>query len=210
MLTLVVSEESSPAVHRQEASHTHTLAGFQQMFSELALINVAGTHRARMLLIMAALWNRAGHYISVLCCNSSSSSFPCLFSAVGDCMSTILQHNTWCGLSVNLECRSETRCTRLAENTGRKKSSKIRHLHHRTICTIAQLCPTVPSQLRHVSTIEKKLVKQQYLIISTGFTCWLRYCTNVTQRTSAKLCTMFRRLLTCAGHYIYIFGCSCP
>jgi len=49
-------------------------------------------------------------------------------------------------------------CTRLDENTGCKKSSKIRHL-----CTIAQLLQAVSSQLRHVSTIGKKLVKQQYL-----------------------------------------------
>jgi len=39
-----------------------------------------------------------------------------------------------------------------------KKSPKIRHLG-----TIAQLCQAVSSQLMHVSTIGKKLVKQQYL-----------------------------------------------
>ena len=36
--------------------------------------------------------------------------------------------HTWCGLSVNLEGRSETCCARLAGNTGRKKSPKSRHL----------------------------------------------------------------------------------
>ena len=50
--------------------------------------------------------------------------FPRLISAVAD----------WCGLSANLRCRSETCCTRLAENTGRKKVAKNRHLG-----TIAQL-----------------------------------------------------------------------
>jgi len=50
-------------------------------------------------------------------------------------------------------------CTRLAENTGCKKVAKNRHLG-----TIAQLCRAVPSQLRHVSTIGKKLVKQQYVL----------------------------------------------
>jgi len=40
-----------------------------------------------------------------------------------------------------------TCCTRLAENTGRKKVAKNRHL-----CTIAQLCRAISSQLRHVST----------------------------------------------------------
>jgi len=66
---------------------------------------------------------------------------------------------TWCGLSANLECRSEMYCTRLTENIGRKKSPKIRHLG-----TISQRCSAVSSQLRHVSTIGKKLIKQPYLI----------------------------------------------
>jgi len=47
-------------------------------------------------------------------------------------------------------------CARLAENTGRKKSPKIR--------TIAQLCRAVSLQLRHVSAIGKNQVKQQYLL----------------------------------------------
>jgi len=32
--------------------------------------------------------------------------------------------SAWCGLNANLECRSETCCARLAENTGCKKSPK--------------------------------------------------------------------------------------
>ena len=59
--------------------------------------------------------------------------------------------HTWCGLSVNLGCKSEMCCMRLAENTGRKKLPKIRHLS-----TTAQLCRTLSSQLRHVLTIRKK------------------------------------------------------
>jgi len=35
--------------------------------------------------------------------------------------------HTWCGLSVNLECRSEMCCTWLAENTGCKKSPSGHH-----------------------------------------------------------------------------------
>ena len=74
-------------------------------------------------------------------------------------MSTILTLRTWCGLSANLECMSETCCTRLAENTGRKNDAKNRHLR-----IIAQLCRPISSQLRHVSTIGKKLVKWQYVL----------------------------------------------
>jgi len=75
----------------------------------------------------------------------------------------------------------------------------------------------IPLQLRHVSAIRKKLVKQQYLLhmssehgelwptngwefaapqqISMGFLSWLRYCTDVAQLRSTKLCSMFGHLL---------------
>ena len=48
---------------------------------------------------------------------------------------------------------------RLAANTGRKKVAKNRHLR-----TIAQLCWVISSQQRHILTIGKKPVKQQYLL----------------------------------------------
>ena len=75
------------------------------------------------LAIIAALWNRAGHYI-LPCGFSIFYLFPRLISAVADWMS-VIYFDTWRGLSANLRCRSETCCTRLAENTGRKKSPKI-------------------------------------------------------------------------------------
>ena len=59
----------------------------------------------------------------------------------------------------NIECRSEMCCWRLAANTARKKVAKNRHLG-----TIAQFRRAISSQLRHVSTIGKKLVKQQYVL----------------------------------------------
>ena len=111
---------------------------------------------------MTALWNRAGHYIFALwfllsIYLSIFSFFPRLISAVADWMSAILAHvvSHWCGLSANLRCRSET-CSLNIQDA--KKSPKIRRLG-----TIAQLCRDISSQLRHVSTIGKKLVKQQYL-----------------------------------------------
>jgi len=57
----------------------------------------------------------------------------------------------------------------VAANTGRKKVAKNRHLG-----TIAQLCRAISSQLRHVSTIGKKLVKQQYLLYMSPQYCALR------------------------------------
>ena len=62
-------------------------------------------------------------------------------------------HTSARGLSANLEYMSEMCCTRLAENTGRKKVDKNRHMG-----TITQLCRAISSQLRHVSTIGKKIV----------------------------------------------------
>ena len=74
----------------------------------------------------------------------------------------------------------------------------------------------------------KKIVKQRYLLhkssqygeslasvrefgatrqISTSFVSWLRYCSDVAQRKSTKLCTMFGRLLS---WYTIYFGGSCP
>ena len=77
---------------------------------------------------------------------------PRLISAIADWMS-IPYFDTWCGPSANLECRSERCCTRLAANAGPKKVAKNHHLS-----TIPQLCMAISSQLRHVSTIGKKLL----------------------------------------------------
>jgi len=41
--------------------------------------------------------------------------------------------HTWCGLSANLECRSEMCCMRLAKNTGHKIAKNSPSGHHRTI-----------------------------------------------------------------------------
>ena len=101
---------------------------------------------------MATLRSRCGHYIFAPWFLLSSSFFPRLISAVGHWMSTIL--HTWCGLSANLGCRSETCCTRLTENTGHKKLPKIRRLS-----TIVQLCRAIMSpQLRHISTVGKNFL----------------------------------------------------
>jgi len=128
----------------------------------------------RIAVSMAALWNRAGHYIFALWF-LSFFFFLSLWSPYGIRCRPLYFHpvvsffllfllalshpsqigclpyfDTWCGPSVNLESRSEMCCAMLAGNAGPKKSPKSRHL-----CTIAQLCRTISSQLRYVSTIEK-------------------------------------------------------
>jgi len=67
--------------------------------------------------------------------------------------------HTWCGFSANLECRSEICCTWLTRNIGRKNYAKNCHLR-----IIAPLCRAMSSQVRHVSTVGKNHVKQQYLL----------------------------------------------
>jgi len=86
-----------------------------------------------------------GHYIFVMWFLLSiyllSSFFPRLISAVAD--GCLPYFYTWCGLSANLECRSEMCCMRLAGHTGRKNDAKNRHLG-----TIVQLCRAISSQQR--------------------------------------------------------------
>jgi len=89
-----------------------------------------------MAIFMVALWNRADHYIfcpvvslsSFFLTYFSSSSFFFFFSSpnLSGRRLDVCHTSTH---SANLGCRSETCCTRLAENAGRKKSPSA---HHRT------------------------------------------------------------------------------
>ena len=92
---------------------------------------------------------------------------------------------------------SKTCCTRLADNTGRKISPKIRHLR-----TIAQFSRAISSQLRQYRQSTKSFLNSNMSptcpynmvnfgslpaeiislvwgtpAISTGFASWQRYCT---------------------------------
>ena len=58
-----------------------------------------------------------------------SSSFVFLAWSQRSEIGCLPYFHTWCGLSANLGCRSETCCTRLCENAGRKKSP---FAHHRS------------------------------------------------------------------------------
>jgi len=98
---------------------------------------------------MAAVCNRAGHiYFHPVVC--SSSFFPCLISDVADWMSIILPHMVWPYREFRMQV-----CNVLNAARCKYRMQKYRH---------AQFCRTISSQLRHVSTIGKKLVKQQYLL----------------------------------------------
>ena len=76
--------------------------------------------------------------------------------------------HTWCGLSANLGCRSETCCTRLAGNAGRKKiAKKSPSVHNRTTFS-----GSISSQLRHISTIGKKKTCQAAMCPPHVLTIW--------------------------------------
>jgi len=81
-------------------------------------------------IIMAALWNMAGHYIFVLWCLSLYLFLAYSQRSEIGCLS---HFHTWCSLSANLECMSEMCWMRLAGNTGRKTVAKNSPSgHHRT------------------------------------------------------------------------------
>jgi len=123
--------------------------------------------------------------------------------------------HTWCGLGANLECRSEMCCTRRAANTGRKKIAKNSpSAHNRTTLSgyifaakafirnrkkvlnsnTSSICP---HNMLNFSPLTAEICSLFWGIqqIWTGFASWSRYCTDVAQRRSTNLCTMFGRLL---------------
>ena len=67
-----------------------------------------------------------GQTIIFLPCMVSSSIFIFFLAESQSSQIGCLPYfHTWCGLSANFRCLSETCCTRLAENARRKKSPKI-------------------------------------------------------------------------------------
>ena len=123
---------------------------------QLLVMQLLSSFSCNMYVFLLWLPCVADAYIIFLSCFFFFSIFHCLISVSQ--IGYLPYFYTWCGCSANLECRSEMCCKRLAGNAGPKKPHKIHHLG-----TIAQLCRTISSQLRHISTIGKKLVKQQYL-----------------------------------------------
>jgi len=81
---------------------------------------------------------------------SSIFFFPRLISAVADWMSAILAH-------MALVRISDAGLKLAARGSLKHRMQKRRKNHH--VGTIVQLCRAESSQLRHVSTVGKKLVK---------------------------------------------------
>jgi len=108
---------------------------------------------------MAAQRSRCGHYIlqlwfllllsffygrpigqAIIFLSSGAFFFLLLFLAYSQRwqIGYLSYFHARCGLSANLECRSEMCCRRLAENTRRKNRQKFRHLY--TIATSLSGC----------------------------------------------------------------------
>jgi len=110
-------------------------------------------------LIMAALSNRAGHYIFILW--FLLVSFFLLFSSPNLSRRTLdVYRTTTHGLSTNLECRSEMCCTWLAEiglqDAKNRQKFAIWASSHNFVELYLRKCGTYRQS--------KKLVKQQYLL----------------------------------------------
>jgi len=104
---------------------------------------------------MVALWNRADHYIFILWFLSFYRSSSIFFSSPDLSGRTFdVYHTSTHGVAVvkfRMQVSNVLHAARWKWRT--QKIAKIGHL-----VTIAQLCWVISSQLRHVSTIRKKLL----------------------------------------------------
>ena len=104
---------------------------------------------------MVAVCNRADHYIFILFLSCFISS-PNLSGRRLD-----VYHTSTHGVALVRIQNAGLKCAARGslKNTGCKKVVKNCHLG-----TIVQICRAISLQLRHVSTIGKKLVKHQYVL----------------------------------------------
>jgi len=108
-------------------------------------------------IFMAVLRSRCGHYIFALW--FLLSSFFLFLASQPSQIGCLPYLHTWCSPSANLGCWSETCCTRLAGNRGRKNIAKTSPSgRHRTICR------AISSQVRHARIDNRK--KTCYATIS--------------------------------------------
>jgi len=170
---------------------------------------------------MAALWNRAGHYIFNMWFLLSCSSFFFISSPIFSRRRLDVYHTSTHGVALVRIWNAGLKCA----VRGSLKVQDAKNRQKFAICAPSHNFVGLFLQLRHASTIGKNLLNSNisstcshYIVnfdpltaeigsgpqqISTRFASWLRYCTDVAQRKSTKLCTMFGRL---RGWYtIYTF-----
>jgi len=161
---------------------------------------------------MAALHSRCGHSILHLWVVSFFLFF--LAYSQRSPIGCLPYFHAWCGLSANLECRSEMWCSRLTENTGCKNYAKnafCASSHNFVSDYISTTKAYIDNRKKNLlnsnisSTCARNMVNFGRLIADIGWRVWgtpanfnaskLRYCTDVAQQRSTKLCMMFGRLL---------------
>ena len=133
-------------------------------------------------LVMADLHSRCGNYNFVLCFFFFLSCYLfCLAYSQPSHIGCLPYFHTWCGLSANLECRSEMYSTLLAENTWPKNRQKfaIWALSHNFVRLY--LC-----NRGMYRQSEKTLVKQQYLLHVSSQYGAFSYTGTVTARHSSS------------------------
>jgi len=111
--------------------------------------------------IMVALWNTADHYIFMLWFLSTFFFFFLSSANLSGRTLDVPYFDTWCGPSVDLECRSETYCARLAVNAGPKNRQNWQFGHHRT-----NLSGYIFATEAHVDNRKKNLLSS-----NISFTC---------------------------------------
>ena len=80
--------------------------------------------QASLSMFVTAQYDRPLYFCSCSFCLLSSFFLACSLQSQIGCLPYFY---TWCGLSANLECRSEMCCTRLAENMGCRTSPSAYH-----------------------------------------------------------------------------------
>jgi len=106
---------------------------------------------------MTALRSRYGHYVFALWFLLSSFFFARLISAVAEWMSTILLHMVWPYCEFRMQVWNVLHTARWKYRTQKRRKIAIWAPSH-------NFGQAESSQLKHVSTIGKKPVKQQYVL----------------------------------------------
>ena len=161
----IVNRKKNLVKHQRLPHMYHNMANFGALAAEIVWGTTANFNGFRVLapLLHGTLAVGVSRAAIVLVIGQHSSSFfflSSLFLAYSQrseigCRSYF---HTWCGLSANLECRSEVCCTRIARNTGRKNDAKSPSAHHRT--TLSGYTFGTKARIDN----RKKLIKQQYLL----------------------------------------------
>jgi len=110
-------------------------------------------------LVMAAMRSRCGHYIFMLWFLLLLSIFFFISSPNLSRPRSDVCHTSTHGIAL-----CEFRMQVWVWSVQHAARWKIQDAKNRHLRTIAQICPAISSQLRHVSTTGKKLFKQQYLL----------------------------------------------